>query len=437
MSVESSYYRYSYPEMRGLFEEQSKLEKMLAVEIALARAHAKVGNIPKKDAARIAKGAKRVKVKRIKEIEKKIKHDTMSFVKAMTEKCGTSGKYIHFGATSYDITDTMWGLLFKDAIKVIDNDLAKLEKTLARLSKKHRNTIMLGRTHGQHAIPITFGFKTALWLSEIHKHRERLKQMTPRVCIGKMSGAVGTHASFGTTRIQRLVMQELKLNEPTITNQVVQREGFAEMLAELAIISATAEKIAKEVRNLSRQDIMEVHEAFGEKEVGSSTMPHKRNPCKSERICGLARVVRANSYVAFENIALEHERDLTNSSPERIVIPQSFLLTDFILRQMNDVLTGLVVNKKRMKQNLMADEFVMAESIMLALVKKGVGRQQAHEIVRKCAMKSYRTGESFKQALLSDKKVILSKKELDRAMDPNNYLGRANEVINKVLRETR
>ncbi|MCD6522471.1 MAG: adenylosuccinate lyase, partial [Candidatus Diapherotrites archaeon] len=283
MSVSPLDYRYSYPEMRELFGEEYKLKMMLEVEAALAEAHAAVGNIPKKDAKRIRKAVNKVKLERVKEIEKRIHHDVMAVAKALAEKSGDSGKYVHYCATSYDIVDTMWGLILKHAIDVIDKDLRKIEKILVKMTRRYRNAIMVGRTHGQHALPITFGFKTALWASEIRNHRIRLKQIRPRVCVGKMSGAVGTFASYNTTKIQKIVMKKLGLNEPRITNQVVQREGYAEFVSLIAMIGATLEKIAKEIRNLARSEIKEVEEPFEKKQVGSSTMPQKRNPHKSER----------------------------------------------------------------------------------------------------------------------------------------------------------
>lgn len=435
MSVSPLDYRYCYPEMKKLFEEEYKLRKMIEVEVALAEAHALLGNIPKKDAVNIRKAANKVTLKRVKEIEKRIHHDVMAVAHALAEHAGKSGKYVHYCATSYDIVDTMWGMIIKDAISIMDKDLMRLERILLRLTKRYKKTLMVGRTHGQHALPITFGFKTALWASEIRNHRIRLKEMVSRVCVGKMSGAVGTFASYETTKIQRMVMKRLGLNEPRITNQVVQREGYAEFITWIAMLGATLEKIAKEIRNLARSEIKEVEEPFKKEQVGSSTMPQKRNPHKSERICGLARVLRSNVMIALENIALEHERDLTNSAAERLMIPESCIVVDYMMRQMEYVLNGLIVYEQRMKKHLEDDPFVMAESVMLALVKKGMGRQEAHELVRKAAMKAFSEHKGFRDVLMETKGMMLTQKELDRALDPRSYLGKTYAVIDKVIKE--
>jgi len=428
-------YRYNFPEMYNLFDEEAKIKKMVQVEVALAKAHAAIGNIPKKDARKIAGAAKKVRVERVKKIEAKTHHDIMAVAEALAEKSGSAGKWVHMGATSYDIVDTMWALILKDATGVLAKDLKALKRELRKLARKHRKTVMVGRTHGQHALPITFGLKCALWLSEVDTHEERLKQLQKRVLVGKMSGAVGTFAGFGTARIQRLVMKELKIGEPRATNQVVQREAMAELVAYTAIVAGTTEKIAKEIRNLSRSEIKEVEESFVRGQVGSSTMPQKRNPHKSENICGIVRVIRSNVQVAMENIALEHERDLTNSSSERIILPESFVLTDYVLRQMVSILAGIKVYPKRMKENLENDPYVMSESIMLSLVRKGVPRQKAHAMVKKAAMTAFTKNRDYHSTVARATSQWLSDKELDKAMDPYSYLGQSQKIVEKVLRE--
>ena len=427
--------RYSFPEMRELFDEETKLRKMLEIEVALVKAYAKLGKVPRKDAQTLAKAAKKVKLKRVKEIERKTHHDIMSVADALAEKAGSAGKWVHMGATSYDIVDTMWALIFKEAIGLIEKDLKALKKELGKLTKKHKKTIMVGRTHGQHALPITFGFKCAIWMNEIHNHETRLAELKKRVVVGKMSGAVGTFAGFGTSRVQTIVMKELSVNEPRITNQVVQRESFAELVSFIGLVAGTIEKIAKEIRNLSRSEIKEIEESFGKSQVGSSTMPQKRNPHKSENLCGVARVLRSNVMVAMENIALEHERDLTNSSSERMILPESFLLVDYSLRQMTSLMKDLKVYPKRMKENLISDPYVMSESIMLALVKKGVPRQEAHKLVKKAAMKAFTGGQDYTEAVSKATKKWLTAKEVGKAMDPYGYLGESEKRVEKVLRE--
>jgi len=324
-------YRYCFPEMKALFDEESKLRKMLDVETALARAHATLGKIPKNDAEAITKAAKRVKLGRVKEIEEETHHDVMSMAEALAEKSGKAGRWVHMGATSYDIIDSMWALVLKDAASILEGDLRALKRELRKLAKRHEKTVMVGRTHGQHALPITFGFKCAIWLNDICIHEQRLRELKKRLLVGKMSGAVGTFAGFGTSRVQKIVMDELGLSEPRITNQVVQREALAELVAYAGIVAGTIEKIAKEIRNLSRSEIKEVEESFVKGQVGSSTMPQKRNPHKSENLCGIARVIRSNVAVGLEDIALEHERDLSNSSAERIILPETLILLEILL----------------------------------------------------------------------------------------------------------
>ncbi|MDI6655520.1 MAG: adenylosuccinate lyase, partial [Candidatus Hydrothermarchaeota archaeon] len=349
-------YRYGSKEMKAVFEEQNKLQKLLDVEAALARAHARVGNISERDAEVISQKAdtKFVKLKRVKEIEEETKHDIMAVVLALSEQCGGAGKYVHLGATSYDIVDTANALQFKEALQIVEKDLLELEGILLELAKKHIKTIAIGRTHGQHATPITYGLKFAVWAREIRRHICRIEESRKRILVGKMSGAVGTMASFGEKgmQIQELVMKNLELIPAEVSTQIVQRDRYAEVILLLALIAATLDKIGREIRNLMRTEIAEVSEPFAAKQVGSSTMPHKRNPISAEKVCGLARVVKSNVFVALENVSLEHERDLTNSSSERVIIPESFILLDEILKTMKKVLSGLIFHPENIERNL-------------------------------------------------------------------------------------
>ncbi|MHA1269203.1 MAG: adenylosuccinate lyase [Candidatus Helarchaeota archaeon] len=436
-------FRYFTANMKAVFSEEAKLQKWLDVEAALARAHAKLGNIPLNAANEISKKAniKFVKLERVKEIEAEIHHDLMAMVKALTEICNDdAGKYIHLGATSYDIEDTAMALQFKDAVSIIETNLKSLLTVLINLSNDHKFTITVGRTHGQHALPTTYGMKFAIWASEIHRHLIRLNQIKPRLFVGKMSGAVGTMSSFGDKgfEIQKLVMDDLGLTPVLIANQIVQRDRHAEILLLLSIISATLDKIAREIRNLSRTEFGELSEPFKKSQVGSSTMPHKRNPHKSERICGLARIIKSNVFPALDNISLEHERDLTNSSPERIIFPESFILLDYMVSQLISILSGLVFNFDNIQANLhKTGGLIMAENIMLNLVKKGLGRQDAHETLRECALKSYNEKIPFKQVLLNNSTInkLISEDELDQWLDPKNYLGLAVEQVENVISE--
>jgi adenylosuccinate lyase len=427
--------------MREVFEEEAKLQTWLDVEAALARAHAKLGKIPNKAAAEISRKAdtRFVTLDRVKEIEEEIHHDLMAMVRALTEATGDAGKYVHYGATSYDIEDTALALQLRDAISVIEADLEKLKSALIMLTKKHRDVVCIGRTHGQHAVPTTYGLKFANWLAELQRDIDRLEQAKRRILVGKMTGAVGTQATFGENarELQRIVMKDLGLSPVMVSTQVIQRDRHAELVFVLALTGSTLEKIAKEIRNLQRTEIGELQESFGSKQVGSSTMPNKRNPWKSENVCSLARVLKSHVMIALDNNPLEHERDLTNSANERIIFSESFMLLDFMLRRITDILTSIELRHERIQENLdLTKGLVMSEKIMIDLVKKGIGRQDAHEIMRQAAMESYQSGASLKEILLRNPEVRkrLTAKELDGLLDPRKYIGTAREQVDEVLK---
>lgn len=436
--------RYGTPEMKKIFEEETRVQKMLDVEAALVWAHAEVGDIPRKDAEKIESVCllERVELRRIKEIEREIKHDVASLVRALAEACGPSGAYVHLGATSYDIVDTATALQLKDALQLIDMRLGDLEKILMEKALKYKNTLMVGRTHGQHALPITLGFKFAVWMREVSRHIERLRQCEQRVVVGKMSGAVGTQAGLGTNarKIQNLVMQRLGIEPADISTQIVQRDRHAEMVCLLAGIASTLENFATEIRELQRPEIGELSEYFEvEKQVGSSTMPHKRNPETCERICGLARIVRSLVIPALEDVTTWHERDLTQSSAERFIFPETCILTDYMLFLMNNIIDNLRVDEQKMLSNVgLTQGRLMSEAVMMALAQKGMNRQEAHELMRKLTLKSEREMRPFKQLLLEDKVVSkrLNKKEIDKALNPMNYLGTAASQIDSVVKKT-
>lgn len=444
MPVHPIEYRYGTAEMKKIWSEESKLEAWLRVEAALAKAHAKLGTIPAEAAEEIAKKAnlKHVRLERVKEIEAEINHDLMAMVKALTEVCeGEAGKYVHLGATSYDIEDTALALLFKESLGIIEEDLRALKETLISLAEAHRDTVCIGRTHGQHAVPTTYGLKFAVYACEVQRHLDRLSQCKERVLVGKMSGAVGTGASFGgkAMAIQRLVMEELGLKPALASTQIVQRDRHAELIFNLALIATTLDKMAKEIRNLQRTEVAEVSEPFSPRQVGSSTMPHKRNPHKSERVCGLARIVKALVIPALDNNPLEHERDLTNSAPERIIFPEAFILTDYMLRQMASILKGLTFNLANIERNLnLTKGLAMTEHVMLKLVEKGVGRQEAHELLRRSAMKAFNQGRPLREVLLEEGVLnYLTEEELDYCLDPRNYVGEAGRIVDEVVRALR
>ena len=425
-------------EMNAIFDEEARLQSWLEVEVALAKTHAKLGNIPKDAAAEIEAGAKKVKLARVLAIEDEIHHDLMAMVKALTEQCSKYGGYVHFGATSYDIEDTATALTLKRAIGMIRKRLEETKRILGKLALDKKNLVCVGRTHGQHAVPTTYGMKFAIYYKEVERHLARLKEAEARISVGKMAGATGTMATFGAKgfEIQDGVMKLLGISAAEVSNQVVQRDRHAEVIFDLALIAATLEKIAKEIRNLQRNEIQEVSEPFGKKQVGSSTMPQKRNPHKSQRICSLARLVRSNVSVAMENISLEHERDLTNSANERFIFPQSFIITDYMLSQMNGILSGLEFFPKNIERNLqLTGGAVMAERVMIALTEKGMGRQEAHELMRMAAQEAFAKNGKLIDVLAGNKAVSSKFKrgELEALFDPHTYVGMAPENVEKTV----
>jgi adenylosuccinate lyase len=426
--------RYGSVEMRKIFDEEERLNKMLLVEGAIAKAHSQLGHIPKEAGEEIYKKANTnyVSLKRMKEIENEINHDIMALVLSLSEQCGEHGKYVHLGATSNDINDSATALQFVEAFKIIFSDLLKLEIILMDLSKKYRGTVCVGRTHGQHAIPTTYGMKFAIYLDEIRRSIDRLEFSYSNVC-GKISGAVGTMASYKDgPEMQKKVGEILGIKMAKISNQVVSRDIYADVMFSLASLASTLDKIALEIRNLQRTEIMEIAEGFGKKQVGSSTMPNKKNPVTCEKICGLARVIYSNVFPALMNNPLWHERDLTNSSCERVIHPESFILIDEMLKGMIKVLSTLVFNEANIKKNLGLTGYSnLAEVLMLKLVEKGMGRQDAHETMRVVSMKDGLFIDNVKQeSKITD---LLSNSEIDAALNPENYIGYAKQIVDDVI----
>ncbi|HVO85923.1 MAG TPA: adenylosuccinate lyase [Candidatus Eisenbacteria bacterium] len=436
--------RYGTPEMRSIFEEQHRVQKMLDVEAALAWAHAEVGDIPRKDAEKIETMAslKYVKLPRIKEIEREIKHDVASLVRALAEVCGSSSGYVHLGATSYDIVDTANALLLKDALGLIVKRLDEFERVMMEKAIQYKRTMLVGRTHGQHALPMTLGFKFAVWMREISRHAERLQQCKERVLVGKMSGAVGTQAGLGehAMRLQELVMDRLGIAAAEISTQIVQRDRHAELACVLAMLSSSLENFATEIRELQRPEIAEMFEYFElDKQVGSSTMPQKRNPELCERVCGLARIIRGLVIPALENMITWHERDLTQSSTERFLLPETCILTDYLLYLMTHIVGSLRIDEKRMLKNMaLTQGRLMSESVMMALTKKGVSRQTAHELLRKLTIKSELEKRSLRDVLLEDRTISgkLNEKEIAASLNPRNYLGTSVRQVDLAVKKT-
>ena len=432
-------YRYGTEGMRTVFRANSYLQALLEVEATLAEVQESKNIIPKGTSKIIRNGITSVNRKRVEEIESEINHDVMAVVKALEEKTGDAGKWIHFGATSYDIVDTARALQHKSAIVLLERAINDLIKSLSNLAIKHDKTVMLGRTHGQWATPITFGLKIAVFIAELKRHKDRLEEIKPRILTGKFLGAVGSGAAMAphTLEVQTEVCQKLGLNEPLATTQILGRDRIAEMIAWGSNLSTSLEKFTTEIRNLQRSDIGEVSEAFdSEKQVGSSTMAQKKNPITSENIGGLARVVRSMLYTSYENNLQWHERDLANSSAERIILPQFYILLEYILIKSNNVFSNLYVNEERMKQNLEnAGGLPMAEAFVIALGKTQLGRQEAHELVRTITMDAEKDNISFADAIKNNKEVKkhLDSNEIEYCLEPQNYTGHSNEIIEKVL----
>jgi adenylosuccinate lyase len=434
MAIHPIEYRYGHAEMKSVWNEETRLSKMLCVEAALAKAQAQLNYIPKDADEKIALGAKNVRLDRVKTIEDEIHHDVMAVVLALAEQSHDAGKWIHFGATSNDILDTATALQIKDAISILRKEAAKLRSILIDTMIQHKNTVCAGRTHGQIGVPTTYGLRFAIWASEIDRHIERLDQLTSRATVGKMSGAVGTQAAFGKKgiEIQKKTMDILGIEAADVSNQIIQRDRHAEFVMWMANTVTTLDKICIEIRSLARSEIAEVEESFGKKQVGSSTMPHKRNPIKSEQVCGLARIIRAMVEPELLNNTLWDERDLTNSSCERIVFPESCVLTDHVIRLTSIILQNLRFYPENIRKNMnLLNGLNMGEAIMIDLGKKGVGRQEAHEIVRQCAMSARESGIHMKDALIRNETVskYLTQGEIIQLMDPDNYIGTAVEQV--------
>ncbi|MFW9971190.1 MAG: adenylosuccinate lyase [Candidatus Odinarchaeota archaeon] len=424
------------------FTEEKKLENWLKVESVLAQVHGELGNIPKNAADEISRKANLnyVKLERVKKIDEEIHHDLMAMVKALAEQCkDNAGKYVHLGVTSYDIEDTATALQLKEALNYIYNSLLDLLKILLNLTEAKKNLICIGRTHGQHAIPTTYGMRFGVWAYEIDRHLERVSEIKNRISFGKISGAVGTMASFGDKgiEIQDAVMKKLDLNPVLIANQVIQRDRHAEVIFLTTIIGQTLAKIATENRILQRNEIAEMFEPFKSAQVGSSTMPHKRNPHKSERVCSLARILKSNITVALDNIILEDERDITNSASERIIFAENFILLDYMINQIIQNLKGLDFDEEKIEENLnLTRGACLTEKIMVKLVDKGIGRQDAHEILRQASIKARKEKVNMSDILIRNEDIMskFSKVELKSIFDPHKYIGKAVDQVENLIK---
>jgi adenylosuccinate lyase len=439
MAIHPIEYRYGTDEMKHVWSEANRLEKIMHVEAALARAEADIGLIPPEAADIIEKSIGAVKLERVNEIEDEIHHDMMAVVIAISEKCaGDAGKWVHFGATSNDMLDTATALQFREAVSILEEKMHRLLDVLLAQASENKKLVCAGRTHGQIGVPTTYGLRFAIWASEVARHIERLEQLRPRLLVGQMTGAVGTQAAFGKDgmEIQKRSMEYLGIGSVDVSNQIIQRDRHAEFVMWMASTVTTLDKIGTEIRSLQRSEIAEVEESFRKKQVGSSTMPHKRNPIKSEQICGLARIVRAMVEPELLNNTLWDERDLTNSSCERVVFPEACILTDHIIKLAIGVIENLRFYPANIRRNLdLLRGLNMGEAVMIELAKRGVGRQEAHELVRSSAMEAHESGRHFKDVLLANPDVAkyLSEDDIVSLVDPDRYIGTAVEQVEAVV----
>lgn len=426
--------RYSRPEMAGLWSPESKYHAWLAVEVLACEANARLGLIPKRSLSTIRRKAG-FNIKRIDAIEKVVKHDVIAFLTAVGETVGSDSRYIHLGLTSSDVLDTSLAWLMQKAADIVIDDIQSLLKVLRKKAFRHKHTVMMGRSHGVHAEPTTFGLKMALWFEEMRRAGERMARAKEIISVGKVSGAVGTFANIDPF-VERYVCSKLGLKPEPVATQVVQRDRHAEYLSALALIASSIEKFAVELRHLQRTEVLEAEEFFSEGQKGSSAMPHKRNPISAENLCGLARIVRTNAIAAMENVALWHERDISHSSVERIIIPDSTILIDYMLVRFTNLVDKLLVYPENMIRNMDRSRGLFhSETVMLALVEKGIAREKAYLMVQRNAMHIWKQDGDFKKRLKQDPDIrkYLSERELDRCFNLSYTLKRVDYIFKRVF----
>ena len=428
--------RYSRPEMAALFEDAARYQTWLQVELQVCAAMERRGEVPAGVAARVRSKAK-VDPRRVDELEATLRHDVIAFLTAVAESAGEDARHLHKGMTSSDLVDTALALTLTRAADLLASEVARLRGTVRALALRHKETIQVGRTHGVHAEPITFGLKVLVWYEELGRAHERLRRAREGVAVGKLSGAVGTYAHL-SPELEEEVLRSLGLSPEPAATQVVQRDRHAELLQSIALLGASLEKIALQIRLLQQTEVLEAEEPFREGQKGSSAMPHKRNPVNCERICGLARVLRGNAHAALENVALWHERDISHSSAERVILPDSFLACDFMVAEMREVLEGLNVYPERMRRNLEATRgLIYSQRVLLALVSGGMSREGAYAVVQRHAMEAWKGGPDLKARLGQDPDVsgVLSPEKLLACFDPAHFTRHVNRIFERVLGE--
>ncbi|RKQ63956.1 adenylosuccinate lyase [Thermovibrio guaymasensis] len=437
--------RYTLPEMGKIWDEQNKLRNWLKVEVAAAESWAELGKIPKEAVEKIKEkvkpyleGEKEFDTKRIAEIEEVTNHDVIAFLTYIKEIVGDEAKYLHFGMTSSDMLDTAFALQIKQAGELLLKDIERVMEAIKKRAFEHKNTVMIGRTHGIHAEPITFGLKLAIWYDEMRRNYERLKAAVKRAAVGKISGAVGTFANIDP-RVEEMTCKKLGIDYAKASNQVVQRDRHAEFLNALALTASSIEKFATEIRHLQRTEVREVEEPFRKGQKGSSAMPHKRNPILSERLCGLARVVRSASIVGMENVPLWHERDISHSSTERTVFPDACIALDYMLQKFANLMENLIVYPENMLKNLnLLKGLIFSQRVLLTLIEKGgLTREEAYAIVQENAMRVWNEGVEFKELLKKDERVrkVLTEEEIEEIFDLSYHTKNVDYIFKRVFGE--
>ncbi len=423
--------RYSRPKMSALWSTKERYGVWLTVELLVCEALANEGTIPK-DAVSVIRSKAKINIKRIDELEKIVKHDVIAFLSSITEKVGEAGRYLHWGMTSSDLVDTALAVVLRKAADILIEDMTVLMKVLREQALRHKETVMMGRSHGMHGEPITFGLKIAIWHEETARNLARLIRAKEEISFGKISGSMGTYAHLSPS-IEAYVIQKLALSPVPVANQIVQRDRHAHFMQTLALIAASLEKFATEIRHLQRTEVMEAEEPFTVGQKGSSSMPHKRNPIGCENICGLSRVIRSYAMVALENVTLWHERDISHSSVERIILPDATILLDYMLNRFTGIIENLAVYPAKMLSNMeKSGGIVYSQKVLLFLIEKGMNREEAYKIVQEIAATK---GDCFKKAVLADPVLLkkLTKKELLSCFDPKAYLKEIDTIYKRVF----
>ena len=426
--------RYTRERMGQLWSEENKYQTWLKVELLACEALAELGEIPSEALQQIKERA-RIDPQRIEEIERETRHDVAAFVSQLEEVVGEAGKYIHLGLTAYDIVDTALSLQLREAAGIIIEDIDDLMEVIREKALEHKETVMIGRTHGVHAEPITFGLKLALWYEEMRRHRRRMERARETISVGRIAGAVGTYANVPPS-VERSVCERLGLKPAPVSSQIIQRDRHAELFTALALLASSIEKFAVEIRHLQRTEVLEAEEPFVEGQKGSSSMPHKRNPIGAENLSGLARLVRANSLAAMENIPLWHERDISHSSVERVIAPDSTIVVDYMLARFTTILRGLQIYPERMKENVeLTKGLIFSQQLLLALIRRGISRQDAYGWVQRNAMQAWKEGRDFRSLVLKDEDIArtMREKEIEGIFDLNIHLKYVNEVFERVF----